>query len=131
MYETVAQGALAEITSFARDMANATVQYYNQRRLNRQAQVDTQQNMRLQKDLNLQQQFDSVRNYTSALRAAGLNPALASGGVQMAQGVSSAAGNAGQAALPENSAPAYMQAYASMAKQESDIENIKANTELQ
>lgn len=130
-YESIAQGAAAEGSSFVHDSIGAAVQYYNQKKLNRQAQTDTQQNMKLQKQLNLQQQFDSVRNYTSALRAAGLNPALASGGVQMAQGVSSAAGNAGQAALPDNSAPAYMQAYTATAKQESEIENTRANTELQ
>lgn len=130
-YESIAQGATAEFSAGVRDLGNAAIQYYNQKKLNRQAQTDTQQNMKLQKQLNLQQQFDSVRNYTSALRAAGLNPALASSGVQMAQGVTSAAGNAGQAALPENNAPAYLQAYNAIAKQESEIENTKANTELQ
>ena len=130
-YESIAQGATAEFSAGVRDIGNAAIQYYNQKKLNRQAQNDTQQNMILQKKLNLAQQFDSVRNYTSALRAAGLNPALASAGIQMAQGVSSAAGNAGQAAMPENSAPAYLQAYNAMAKQESEIENTKANTELQ
>lgn len=130
-YESIAQAAGSEISAGVRDIGNAAIQYYNQKKLNRQAQTDTQQNMKLQKQLNLQQQFDSVRNYTSALRAAGLNPALASSGVQMAQGVSSAAGNAGQAAMPENSAPAYLQAYNAVAKQESEIENTKANTELQ
>lgn len=129
-YEAIVTAA-AEGGSLVRDMAGSAVQYYNQKKLNRQAQTDTQQNMKLQKQLNLQQQFDSVRNYTSALRAAGLNPALASSGVQMAQGVSSAAGNAGQAVLPENSAPAYLQAYNAIAKQDSEIENTRANTELQ
>lgn len=129
-YGAIASAA-AEGSSLTRDMAGAAVQYYNQKKLNRQAQTDTQQNMKLQKQLNLQQQYDSVRNYTSALRNAGLNPALASSGVQLAQGVSSAAGNAGQAAMPENSAPAYLQAYNAIAKQESEIENTKANTELQ
>lgn len=117
--------------SFARDMVNSAVQYYNQKKLNRQAQNDTQQNMKLQKDLNLQQQFESVKSYTSALRAAGLNPALASSSPVMAQGVSSAAGNAGQAALPQNSTAETIQAYNAVRKADSEIENVEANTELQ
>lgn len=126
-YTAIAAGA----TDFAEEMASSAVQYYNQKRLNRQAQTDTQQNMRLQKELNLQQQFDSVKTYTSALRAAGLNPALASSSPVQAQGVSSSAGNAGQAAKPTPNLPAALEAANNLKQQESQIENTRANTELQ
>lgn len=117
--------------SLVRDMADSAVQYYNQKKLNRQAQNDTQQNMKLQKQLNLEQQFDSLKTYTSGLRAAGLNPALASSSPVMAQGVSSAAGNAGQAALPQNTTADTLQAFNALRKADSEIENVEANTELQ
>ena len=115
----------------ALDYVDTAIQYFNQKKLNRQAQSDTQENMQLQKDLNLQQQYDSISSYTSALRRAGLNPALASSSPIQAQGVSSAAGNAGQAAKPENSLPATLEAANALAHQESEIENLKANTDLQ
>lgn len=117
--------------SFVRDMVDSAVQYFNQKKLNRQAQNDTQQNMKLQKQLNLEQQFDSLKSYTSALRAAGLNPALASSSPLMAQGVSSAAGNAGQAAMPQNTTAETMQAFNAVRKADSEIANVEANTELQ
>lgn len=113
------------------DYVDTAVQYFNQKKLNRQAQNDTQENMRLQKELNLQQQFDSVKSYTSALRNAGLNPALASSSPIMAQGVSSAAGNAGQAAKPENSFASTLEAANALSKQSAEIENLQANTSLQ
>lgn len=116
---------------FVRDMVDTAVQYYNQKKLNRQAQNDTQQNMKLQKQLNLEQQFDSLKSYTSALRAAGLNPALASSSPVMAQGVSSAAGNAGQAGMPQNTTAEAMQAFNAVRKADSEIENVEANTALQ
>lgn len=113
------------------DYVDTAIQYYNQKKLNRQAQNDTQQNMKLQKQLNLEQQFDSVKTYTSALRNAGLNPALASSSPVMAQGVSSAAGNAGNAAKPDNSFASTLEAFTAAGKQGAEIENLEANTDLQ
>lgn len=115
--------------SKALDWVDTAVQYYNQKKLNRQAQKDTQQNMQLQKELNLQQLIDSYPSSVAGMRRAGLNPALAVGGVGSAQGVSSFAGNAGLAAKPDNSAPAALEAATALAQQESQIDLNKAAAE--
>lgn len=121
----------AGIASKALDYVDTAVQYFNQKKLNRQAQSDTQENMQLQKDLNLQQVSDSYAAAVRGMRSAGINPAVAVGGVNMAQGVSSHPGSAGVAAKPENSFPAALEAGVALAQQKGQIENTKANTELQ
>lgn len=112
-------------------LGNAAIQYYNQKALNRQAQRMTQENMRLQKKLNLEQQYQSIANSTSAYKAAGLNPALSTG-APAAAGVSMASGNAGAAALPQSpDVAAFLGAGAQLDMLAAQKENLKANTNLQ
>lgn len=112
-------------------LLNAGVQYFNQKALNRQAQSMTQENMRLQKKLNLEQQYQSIANSTSAYKAAGLNPALAAG-APAAAGVSMAAGNAGAAGMPQTpDVAALLGAGAQLDMLATQKENVQENTELQ
>lgn len=127
----VAAGGIGFAAGEAMGLANAGIQYYSQKKLNRQAQHMTQENMRLQKMLNLEQQYQSIANSTSAYKAAGLNPALATG-APAAAGVSMAPGNAGSAAMPQ--APdvaALLGAGVQLDMLATQKENLKANTELQ
>lgn len=55
--------------------SNGFASYYTDKNLHRQAQADTQKNMRLAAEL----EQESIRNSTVNLRAAGLSPALATG----------------------------------------------------
>ena len=114
--------------SIVGDQINAAVQYYNQKKLNRQAQSDTQENMKLQKQLNLKQQYDSIKQYTGALRAAGLNPALASSNPIQAQGVGFAGGSSGEAAMPNNSLPAALEAANALSLQTAQKDNLEEST---
>lgn len=114
--------------SIVGDQINAAVQYYNQKKLNRQAQSDTQENMKLQKQLNLKQQYDSIKQYTGALRAAGLNPALASSSPIQAQGVGFAGGSSGEAAMPNNSLPAALEAANALSLQTAQKDNLEEST---
>lgn len=127
----VAAGGIGFAAGEAMGLANAGIQYYNQKKLNRQAQHMTQENMRLQKMLNLEQQYQSIANSTSAYKAAGLNPALATG-APAAAGVSMAPGDAGSAAMPQ--APdvaALLGAGVQLDMLAAQEENLKENTELQ
>lgn len=126
-----AAGGIGAAAGAAMSLANAGVQYFNQKKLNRQAQKDTQDNMRLQAALNLQQQYKSIANSTSAYKAAGLNPALAAG-APAAAGVSSAPGHAGEAGMPQTpDVAAFLQAGAQLDMLAAQKENLKENTELQ
>lgn len=115
----------------AMKLGNAAIQYFNQKALNRQAQHMTRENMKLQKKLNLEQQYQSIANSTSAYKAAGLNPALATG-APAAAGVSMASGNAGSAALPQSpDVAAFLGAGAQLDMLSEQKRNLEANTNLQ
>lgn len=127
----VAAGGIGFAAGEAMSLANAGIQYYNQKKLNRQAQKMTQENMRLQAALNLEQQYKSIANSTSAYKAAGLNPALAAG-APAAAGVSMAPGNAGAAGMPASPDVAgLMSAGAQLDMLATQKENVKENTNLQ
>lgn len=124
-----AAGGLAAAEGLS--LVNSGFQYYNQKKLNRQAQKMTQENMRLQQQLNLDSQYKSIANSTSAYKAAGLNPALAFG-APAAAGVSSAPGNAGAAGMPASPDVAgLMSAGAQLDMLATQKENVQANTNLQ
>lgn len=74
-----------------------TVGYYTQKNLNRQARNDYQRNLKLSQQLNIEAQRKAIEQSTSALKKAGLSPALA------AQGNFSAP--AASAPLGQSSAP--------------------------
>lgn len=127
----VATGGVGFAAGEAASLANAAFQYYNQKALNRQANSMTQENMRLQKKLNLEQQYQSIANSTSAYKAAGLNPALAVG-APAAGPVSSHSANAGAAGLPSTpDVAALLGAGAQLDMLDAQKENIRENTELQ
>lgn len=71
MWPSVIAGGLEAVSG----LASGALSYFTDKNLARQSQANTQKNMRLQSDLEQQ----SIRNSTANLRAAGLNPALATG----------------------------------------------------
>ena len=96
-------GPAASGAQFGAQQLDKAASYYMQKNLNRQAQANTQKNMKLAAELNSQQAFRAIQQSTSALRAAGLSPALATSGNFTATGVSNPAGTASSA--PTGTAP--------------------------
>lgn len=70
----------SSLIDFGKDVFDKAVSYYQNKNTARQAQANTRKNMQEQQELQLQGQFQSIANSASALRAAGLNPALAASG---------------------------------------------------
>lgn len=83
------------------------ISYYTQKNLNAQQQANTQKNMRLQAELEDQSWYNRIAKSTSALRDAGLSPALATGQAQGAAAVSHNEPLA-QAHAPQSSAVDYI-----------------------
>lgn len=61
-------------------IASTAVNYFNQKRLNRQAQDDLRENTLFNYQLSQQAQRNAARNSVAGLKAAGISPALAGGG---------------------------------------------------
>lgn len=74
--------------AFAGNLVNNAIQYYTQKNQQRQAQANTQKNMRLQQQLEDESWNNRIVNSTAALKAAGINPALAAGATQGSAAVS-------------------------------------------
>lgn len=64
----------------AGNIASTAVNYFNQKRLNRQAQDDLRENTLFNYQLSQQAQRNAARNSVAGLKAAGISPALAGGG---------------------------------------------------
>lgn len=102
---------------------NGVLSYYTDKNLHRQAQADTQKNMVLASHLEQQ----SIRNYTSNLRAAGLNPALATGAQPVTVGSPASPAVAGSGKFDYSSvAPAFLEGLGKKA----EIENTESATEV-
>ena len=95
----VAGGPAAAGAQYGAQQLDKAASYYMQKNLNRQAQANTVKNMKLAAELNGQQAFRAIAQSTSALKAAGLNPALATQGNFTATGVSNPAGTASSAPI--------------------------------
>lgn len=107
------------------DVASTVANEYLQAKRDARAQQYTQENMRLAQQLNLESAYKSVAQSTAALRAAGINPALAVNGQTQAVGVSNPSG-------PHSSVPLNKMDYSSilMAKKElALLDAQKANIE--
>lgn len=86
-------------SSVTEKMLDNGIQYYTNKNLARQAQANTQKNMRLQQSLEDESWYNRIARSTGALKAAGLSPVLATGQAQGAAAVSHSEG------LPQVSAP--------------------------
>lgn len=69
-------------------LVDNAISYYTQKNQQAQAQANTQKNMRLQQQLEDQSWYNRIAMSTSALKAAGLSPVLATGQAQGAAAVS-------------------------------------------
>lgn len=78
---------------------NNAIQYYTQKNQQRQAQANTQKNMRLQQELDDESWYNRIAQSTKALKSAGLSPVLATGQAQGAAAVSH------NESMPQVSAP--------------------------
>lgn len=78
----------AAIGGFGMNLVNNAIQYYTQKNQQRQAQANTQKNMRLQQNLEDESWYNRIAMSTQALKAAGLSPVLATGATQGAAAVS-------------------------------------------
>lgn len=124
-----AAGPAAAGVQFGAQQLDKAVSYYMQKNLNRQAQANTVKNMKLAAELNGQQAFRAIAQSTTALKAAGLNPALATQGNFTATGVSNPAGVASSA--PVGNAPdfaASLLAGKQIALLDAERQNLEAQT---
>lgn len=84
LFEIIGAGA----SGIAGNLVNNAIQYYTQKNQQRQAQANTQKNMRLQQELEDESWYNRIVKSTQALKEAGINPALAAGATQGAAAVS-------------------------------------------
>ena len=122
-------GPTAAGAQFGAQQLDKIASYYMQKNLNRQAQANTVKNMKLGAELNAQQAYRAIAQSTSALKAAGLNPALATQGNFTATGVSNPAGTASSA--PVGNAPdfaASLLAGKQVALLDAEKRNLEAQT---
>ena len=113
------------------NIASTAVDYFNQKRLNRQAQDDLRENTLFNYQLSQQAQRNAARNSVAGLKAAGISPALAGGGSFSAPAFSSSSSQ-GSAAPPLNldlvePLVRMLDAFTNRMNAESNEKNVKVN----
>lgn len=112
-------------------IASTAVDYFNQKRLNRQAQDDLRENTLFNYQLSQQAQRNAARNSVAGLKAAGISPALAGGGSFSAPAFSSTSSQ-GSSAPPLNldlvePLVRMLDAFTNRMNAESNEKNVKVN----
>ena len=124
----MAGSVLAGMASgMAQSAFDSSVQYFNQKHLNAQAQHDYRENLKLSAELNKKAQFDAVAQSTSALRAAGLSPALAANGNYSAPAASAPLASS-SAGMPHSEGASMIQAINDARAFDNQQELVKAET---
>lgn len=113
------------------NIASTAVDYFNQKKLNRQAQDDLRENTLFNYQLSQQAQRNAARNSVAGLKAAGISPALAGGGSFSAPAFSSSSSQ-GSAAPPLNldlvePLVRMLDAFTNRMNAESNEKNVKVN----
>ncbi len=113
------------------NVASTAVNYFNQKRLNRQAQDDLRENTLFNYQLSQQAQRNAARNSVAGLKAAGISPALAGGGSFSAPAFSSSSSQ-GSAAPPlqldlVEPLVRMLDAFTNRMNAESNEKNVKVN----
>lgn len=121
-------GILAEIASqAASDLAKTGMQYYANKNLQRQDQANYRKNLKLAAALDITNQRKAIEQSVTALRNAGLSPALAASGNFSAPAVSAPLGNT-SVGMPGTDLGSIMSANNQRELLEAQKENIQSQT---